>query len=136
MTRPPQHNSAAYRAALHIHTVGPLTQEALFAAVDCSKKACNRAGMIERSIRTDWLVEIDGKIALGKVARIYFGDEPEPETPEPVTGTVATPRAPLMSVYERPALKYRTNSKGFRDDVPAFSVRENQSFRTVPGSST
>lgn len=129
--RQPQSNTASYRAAAHIHKSGPLTQEALFAAVHCGAKPNNRRHMLESALLTGWLVESCGLIGLGELAKAHFADANEPKA---AVGQIAMPRT-VIPVYERPALSKRhiPSSKGFRDDVPEFSVRLPVSFRTLAG---
>lgn len=129
-TRPPPSNTASYRAAAHIHKVGPLTQEALFAAVSCGTKLAHRRHMIESALLIGWLVESRELIGLGDLAKSHFDDIELPKAPE---GRKAERRT-VIPVYERPALskKYLTNSRGNRADVPEFSVRTAPSFRSVP----
>lgn len=130
-TRPPQSNTASYRAAAHIYKVGPLTQEALFAAVSCGTKLTHRRHMLESALMIGWLVESRDLIGLGDLAKAHFDGVELPKAP---TGQVALPRD-LGNVYARPAWKSNLNSQGTRADVPEFSVRQTPSFHSVGGAS-
>jgi hypothetical protein len=137
MTSPriPKPDTASYRAAAHLYTVGPLTPAELFEAIACGDKPSSRLLMLESATRTNWLIEVAGKIAISETARAHFASLDAEEKPTPKwQGVAATPRPQPVSVYDRPALsrKYMPSTKGNRDDVPAFSVREKVSFRSVP----
>lgn len=120
--------SAIYSAAVHIKQVGPLTSDALFAAVDFgfgseARKKLNHAFDI------GWLRQApDGKIELTESSRQHFAPK---QTTTPYVGQKAAP-AYRGNVFATPGLskKYLPNSRGPRDDVPAWSVREKPSFHT------
>lgn len=134
MTAPrmPQANTAIYRAAAIISAEGPQTAAALFTQIDFGK-AHLRFGKIEDAIRTGWLTESDGRIGISEFARLHFGGKPEAPATKFV-GKVTTTREPLTPWCERPSLSRKNiPSSQANRDVPQFSVRVGQSFRSVGG---
>lgn len=133
--RIPKANIAAYKAGAMIYKEGPKTEVELFQAIDFGTPG-NRASKIANAIAGGWLIDIGGKIGIGEFARKHFAGEDEEPAPAYV-GQVATVREPLTPLYSSPPLsaKYRVSSKGFRDDVPEYSVREQMRFSTLGGRS-
>jgi hypothetical protein len=136
MTPKLQGRGAGYRAAnylYHNHTA-PISRLDLFLAVDFGAKLTTRADTINRAFNAGWLVDTgNGKVDISPAARATF-EAPEKPAAK-YQGIAATTREPLIPLYERQPLsaKYKTNSRGNRDDVPAFSVRAEVSFRTLAG---
>jgi hypothetical protein len=129
-TRIPHITSTAHRAAKHLHKTGTLSRADLFAQVHFGNTRSNREQMLDSAIANGWLIESQAGVAISPTLRAHFDSL---EAPEPVyTGQIAGPRT--NSAYDRPALsrKFIPNARGFRDDVPEFSVRQAQSFRSVP----
>jgi hypothetical protein len=129
MTRP-KSDSAAYQAAAIIHKSGPQTAAQLIGQIDFGSRPSNRVGKIESAAASGWLVDIGGVFHLGDAARAHF-DAIEKPTPAYV-GQVAAPREPITPLYAVKPLKYLTNSRGNRDDVPGYSVRDKAAVRIAP----
>lgn len=130
-----QARGAGFQAAEYMHQRGLTTISllSLYSKIHFGKNPKARRSALERAIATGWLAQTHERdVQLGAPAIAFFSEDQVQSTP--YIGKIATSREPLLSVYERPALKYRTNSKGFRDDIPAFSVRDGMSFRSVPTS--
>lgn len=120
--------SAIYIAAVHIKKVGPLSVEDLFAAVDFGLGS-DAKRRLTYALEIDWLRRtVDGKIDLTENSRRHLTQK-LPGTP--YVGQKA-PAAYRGNIYATDGLsaKYRTNSRGTRDDIPAWSVREKPSFHT------
>lgn len=122
--------TASYAAGEHLHKHGPMNQHELFAKVDMGHKTGHQQDTLQRAIRSGWLIErIDGKITISAYARAHY-DQIEGEKVRPV-GQIAAMRE-ANDVFKRPALskKYMPNSRGIRQDIPAWSVRNGQAFHT------
>lgn len=115
-------HGAGFLAAeyIYINDCGPLTVAQLFAKIDFGKHLQHREIATTRALASGWLsISKRGDYCITKDAIAYFDGL---EAPQPAfVGEIATSRA--LGAYDRPPLKYKTNSKGFRDDVPDFSVR-------------
>ena len=125
--------TASYAAGEYLHKHGALTPHALFAVVDMGHKAGHQEDTLQRGIRSGWLVQQDdGKISISNFARVHY-DQLEGEKVRPA-GNVAALREPT-SVFTRPALskKHIPNPRGLRQDIPAWSVREKASFKSLGG---
>lgn len=124
----PSRVSAIYAAAAHINRVGPVSAEALAAAVDFGLKAqCRKK--LNYAFEINWLRQTsDGKIELTESTKQHFVPK-QPTTP--YVGQKA-PAAYRGNIYATDGLsaKYRLNSRGMRDDIPAWSVREKPTFHT------
>ncbi len=130
----PQRNTAAFRAALHLHKSGPLSRADLLVAVHFGDKQSQRIPRLNAAIERNWLIETHKGIACGPALARHFHDNPPEEAPTPkFVGQVAGPRD-IGNVYTRPAWRSNLNSKGTRADVPAFSVRATPSFHSVGGA--
>lgn len=120
--------SAIYIAAVHIKKVGPLSAEDLFAAVDFGQGSDARR-RLNYALEINWLRKtVDGKIELTESSRQHLA----PKLPgAPYVGQKA-PAAYRGNVFATEGLsaKYRLNSRGTRDDVPAWSIREKPTFHT------
>lgn len=127
--RIPQPHTASYRASAHLSVSGPLTTAQLFAAVDFGSK---RVSTLDSALRTGWLIEVRGKIDISDDARAHFIDSEIHESVKAV-GQVAAMRH-TQSVYERPNLKYKTNSRGDHARVidDRFQRTEGTRFHSVP----
>lgn len=125
--------TASYAAGEYLHKHGPMSPHALFAVVDMGHKSGHQEDTLQRGIRSGWLVQQDdGKISISTFARAHY-DTLEGEKVRPVGQIAAMREQP--SVFARPALskKYIPNSRGIRQDIPAWSVREQASFKSVGG---
>lgn len=132
--RIPQAKSAAYRAAVHIHRTGPIPRAELLSLIRFADMPNKSVQMLDRAIASGWLVEGPKGITVGDILRNHLDDLGLANKPKYV-GQAATSREALTPLYERPALSKRfiPSSRGTRDDVPAYSVRDQVSFRTVGG---
>lgn len=120
--------SAIYSAAVHINQVGPVSMGDLFAAVDFGSGSAPRS-RLNHAFDIGWLRQaVDGKIELTESSRQHFAPK---QTTEPYVGQKAAP-AYRVNVFGSAGLskKYLPNSRGPRDDVPAWSVREKPSLHT------
>jgi hypothetical protein len=128
----PHITSTAHRAAKHLHKTGTLSRADLFAQVHFGAKRSNREQMLDSAIANGWLIESRAGVAISPMLRAHF-DSLEAPKPVKFIGSTAGPRD-TGSAYDRPQLsrKFIPNARGFRDDVPEFSVRQSQSFRSVP----
>jgi hypothetical protein len=120
--------SAIYSAAAYINQVGPLTPDALFAAVDFGFGGSAKT-KLRYAFEIEWLQQTgEGMIDLTESSRQHFA----PKRPsEPYVGQKAAP-AYRGNVFASAGLssKYLPNSRGTRADVPAWSVREKPAFHT------
>lgn len=120
--------SAIYSAAAHIKQVGPLSVDELFAVIDFGSGSAPKS-RLNYAFEINWLCQTqDGKIELTECSKQHFA----PKTPSvPYVGQKA-PAAYRGNIYATDGLsaKYRLNSRGTRDDIPAWSVREKPSFHT------
>lgn len=129
-------SGAGFLAAEHLHSTATakISAVALYSHINFGTTPKNRRAALDRAISTGWLSRAtDGYIQLGAPAIAFFNPrDAEVEVPEP-TGSLATSRT--SSAYDRPPLsrRFMPSSRGFRDDVQAFSVRPAVSFRTLAG---
>jgi len=125
----PNTSSAIYKAAAHIEQSGPVTSEVLFVAVDFGP-ANARQGKLNHAYEIDWLQETPaGTIDLTESARKHFASKrPKPE----YVGEI-TPAQYRPSIFASQGLSKKNipNSRGTRDDIPAWSVRETVSIKTI-----
>lgn len=131
----PAESSGPYRAALLIQQSGPMSRDDLLAKVHFAERKSSASLVLNHAVRSGWLAETRHGIELGHEALRHFGHQVA--AAKKYVGQVAAPRTPLIPLYERPPLsaKYRVSSKGFRDDVPEYSVREGVRFSTLGGRS-
>jgi len=131
--RQPTRGTAAFAAGEHLYKHGPMKEQDLEAALDATGEAKLKGDALQRALRTGWLtVQQDGRIAVSLSARVFY---------DRLAGIVhikyvGQPAAPRHSdVFARPALskKYIPNRRGSRVDIPAWSVREKTSFKSLGG---
>lgn len=134
--RIPQPHTAAYKLAQVIYNEGPQTEAEMFSKVAYDRKGAARRELIVMWVALDWLKSMGEKVGIGHAAIAHFDalakeEKPEQATPKYV-GQIAAPRD-FGNVYERPPLSRRNipDPRGFRIDIPDYSVRIGQSFRTV-----
>ena len=129
-TRTASRGTAAYAAGEHLYEHGAMTTRQLFAAVDFSGKSTPPEEALQRAMTYGWLLEHNGKIDISPTAQAHFDALAGVEVVKPV-GQIAAVRTPA-DVFTRPPLskKYIPNSRGTRQDIPAWSVRTGQSFYT------
>jgi hypothetical protein len=130
---PPQEKRRSLRHVLgeFIYKNGPQTEIALRVNADLGGKSSDRTSAVQNSIRSGWLtIQADGRIGCSATAREHYDSLHGIKAHKPL-GQLATLRE-RGNVYERPPLSKRhiPNSRGLRDDVPAWSVRTNTSFHT------
>lgn len=128
----PARHTAAFKAGLAIYEGAPMIEAELFQHVSYCRRPSNRRRFITDCLESNWLIRSGDKIDLSPAARAHLGQQGE-DQPEPVSIDRIAGIRDLGSVYARPPLSKRNmpNSRGFRDDVPEYSVRVGQSFRTV-----
>jgi hypothetical protein len=129
----PRPDSAAYQAAAIIHASGPQSAPRLIAQINFGPQPSHKLRKIESAAASGWLVEVGGTFFLGDEARAFFDGIEKPI--KKFVGQVAAPRLPITPLYAVKPLskRFMPSSKGFRDDVPDYSVRDKMSFRTVAG---
>jgi len=129
--RVPKKGQAAAIAGEHLYGTGPLAARDLLAAVDFGGKSMPKEDALQRAMTSGWLMEqADGRINLSQAARSHYDKLAGLEEVEYV-GQIAAVRMP-PDVFTRPPLskKYIPNPRGTRQDIPAWSVRTDQSFHT------
>src|SRR5690349_4608171 len=120
--------SAIYSAAVHIKQVGPLTAEHLFLAVDFGSGA-DAKKKLAYAFEIRWLRQnADVKIELTESSKEHFAPK---ISKAPYVGQKAPP-AHRGNVFASQGIskKCLPNSRGTRDDVPAWSIREKPTFHT------
>jgi hypothetical protein len=133
MTAPifPTTRSAIYKAIALILDKGPQTVEQLMTTIDFGAHGTQKS-KIRQAIEADWIFETPaGTIDVTERTRQHF-TAPEPKAE--YIGQI-TP-APQWNVFARPPLSRKNipNSRGMRQDVPAWSVRpEGFSIKSVDG---
>jgi hypothetical protein len=131
--RIPHVQTTRYKIGAMLFKRGPLPRAELFTHIKAGSSTENSARMLRRAIDDGWLTEINGAIYVGAIALSHFGGDSTEESTPTYIGQVATSRA--SSAYESGTLSYRTNSKGNRDDIPPYSVRDGVRFATLGGRS-
>lgn len=119
----PRAGTAADLAGQHIYKHGPATARELFIAANFGRKLSEKAGALERAVSTGWLVaQADGKYQISLSARAHYDELAANEVFTP-TAKIAAPRT--VNVFASPGLSKRfiPNSRGTRQDIPAWSVR-------------
>jgi hypothetical protein len=128
--RRPQPGEIPHTAGKYLYTYGSCTEAELFMAVNFGRSQHERAVALQSAIRGGWLIETErGKIACSRAATDYY-DEQSDKPEEKYVGQIAP--ASTRNVFASSGLsrKYLTNSRGPRQDVPAWSVRDRVSFHT------
>ena len=132
--RQPTRGTAAFAAGEHLYKHGPMKEQDLEAALDAIGEAKLKGDALQRALRTGWLtVQQDGRVAVSLSARVFY-DRLAGIVQVKYVGQPAAPRH--SDVFARPALskKYIPNTRGSRQDIPAWSVREKASFPSLYGS--
>jgi len=116
-------NTFPHTAGLYMYRHGPQTEEALFKAMGDSVRRDGRSDLIQRCLSSGWfaLAEND-KIACSEFARAHY-DKTEGIVKVEYVGQIAVSRE--ATAYKQPPLsrKYMLNSRGIRQDIPAWSHR-------------
>lgn len=122
--------TAAYAAGEYLYKHGAQTAQGLFAAIDFTRKSTPPEEALQRALSYGWLLDRDGKIDISPFARAHFDKLAGVEVIRPA-GQIAALRE-SVNVFTRPPLskKNMPNSRGIRQDIPAWSVRSGQSFHT------
>lgn len=132
--RIPRADSFAFIAGEQLYKTGPAPEGDLFHVLGQVRMRYKHEAM-ERAVQGGWLtVARGGLIDCSAAARAHYDALAGKVTIKPV-GKVAPPRE-AFNAFERPPLskKYMTNSRGTRDDVPAWSVRPaGAGFKSVGG---
>jgi len=131
--RQPTRGTAAFAAGEHLYKHGPMKEQDLEAALNAIGEAKLKGDALQRALRTGWLtVQQDGRIAVSLFARVSY-DRLAGIVHVKHVGQVAAARQ--SDVFARPALnkKYIPDRRGLRQDIPAWSVRSETSFKTVGG---
>lgn len=126
----PSSRGAAYKACELIITQGPKTVEQLLVAVDFGAHGTQKA-KITAAIQAGWIYETSaGTIDVTEPVREHFaGLAPK----EKYAGQITPPQ--YRGNVFGPALskRYIPDRRGPRADVPAWSVRETVSIKTIGG---
>ncbi|WP_312547599.1 hypothetical protein [Massilia sp.] len=112
-----------YTAGQYLHRHGPQTEAALFSALGDSVRPDGRADLIQRCLSSGWLALTAGDlITCSEFARAHY-DKAEGIVKVEYVGQIAVSRE--ATAYKQPPLsrKYLTNSRGIRQDIPAWSQR-------------
>ncbi len=112
-----------YQVGQYLHKHGPMTEHDLFAGMGVRISVTLQDDTVQRSLRSGWLVTAPGdKIDCSPTARDHFDREAGIVRVKPM-GEIAAPRE--INVFKQPPLsrKYMINSRGIRQDIPAWSVR-------------
>jgi len=125
----PNTGSAIYKAAAHLEHSGPISSESLFAVVDFGP-ATGRQMKLNRAYELGWLQQTPaGTIDLTEGARQHFASK---RPKEKYVGQVVPPQyRPDFRASLGLSPKNIPSRRGMRDDIPAWSVRENPKYRTV-----
>lgn len=121
----------SFAAGEHLYKNGPMHERDLLANLVCGLRANDQREALQGAIQAGWLrIAADDKIECSPFARAHY-DQREGKIAVKSTGDVALPRL-AFNAFQRPPLSKRhiPNSRGSRQDVPAWSVRIKQSFHT------
>ena len=113
----------AHQAGQHLHKHGPMFQQELFAGMGVKLNVILQDGMVQRAVLAGWLVlTTEGKIDCSAAASTYYDGLAGIVKVKPM-GEIAAPRE--TNVFKQPPLsrRYMINSRGPRQDVPAWSQR-------------
>ena len=127
----PSKSATIYAAAALIENKGPMHRAELFAAMDFGPEK-TRENKLREAFQTDWLCETPaGQIDLTEFSLRHF-DRQKPGAPEYI-GQI-TPAQYRPDVFATTlSKKHIPNRRGLRADVPAWSVRETVSIKTIGG---
>jgi hypothetical protein len=119
--RVPSPDSASGKAGELIYRSGPISEAALFKAVDFGRKPSVRTDRLERAIFGGWLVREGDLISISEFAREHFDGEAQAKK---YVGEVAGPRhVDLMN-----SKAYVPERRRVLRDVPDWSKREVPNF--------
>lgn len=121
--RVPSRHTFPDTAGQYLYRHGPQTEAALFAAMGNSVKSYGRSDLIQRCLSSGWFALTDGgMIACSEFARAHY-DKAEGIVKVEYVGQIAVSRE--ATAYKQPPLsrKYMPNSRGIRQDIPAWSQR-------------
>lgn len=128
-SRVPPAGCFAALAGEYLYKVGAAPEGEIFLEVRPDLNIAQRAEMLQGALRSGWMVVTKaGHFACSPAARTHY-DKLAGVVKEVYVGQVAAPRDGLGALNRPPLRKaYMLNSRGFRQDVPAFSVRSEPSF--------
>ncbi|MFC3457223.1 hypothetical protein [Massilia haematophila] len=112
-----------YTAGQYMYRHGPQTEDALFKAMGDSVPAAGRGDLIQRCLSSGWFALANNDmITCSEFARAHY-DKAEGIVKVEYVGQIAVSRE--ATAYKQPPLsrKYMINSRGIRQDIPAWSVR-------------
>jgi hypothetical protein len=127
----PTTRAAVYKAAELIVANGPQSREALSVAIDFGVKGTH-VEKLRQAIEGDWLVErASGLIDVTESTRAHFASQAPKEK---YIGQI-TPAQYRPSVFASPGLSKKNipSRRGQRDDIPAWSVRDKASLKSLSG---
>jgi len=125
----PGRSADIYTAAAIIDKAGPMQRVELFAAMDFGPSN-NRENKLREAFETGWLRETpSGHIELTEYSKRHF----EAQKPKEKYVGEMTPPAYRPSIFASQGLskRYIPDRRGPRADVPAWSVRESVSIKTI-----
>lgn len=127
--RTPARDTFQYTGGQYLYKHGPQSEDELFAALGATMQASVREELVERGVRGGWFcIVAGGKVDCSEFGRAHYDKEAGIVKVIHV-GQEAAQRD-RFGALNRPPLRreYLTNSRGLRQDVPAFSVRSEPSF--------
>lgn len=128
--RVPSKHTFPHSAGAYLYRHGPQTEDALFKAMGDSVRQAGRGELIQRCLSSGWFtLAPNDLINCSEFARAHY-DKIEGLVKPEYVGQIAVSRAP--TAYTQPPLsrKYIPNSRGIRQDIPAWSIRGAPSFNT------
>lgn len=123
-TRIAARDTFQYTGGQYLYKNGPQSEDDLFAAMGNTMRTNVREEMIQRGVRAGWFRIVGGgKVDCSEFARAHYDKEAGVVKVEYV-GQIAVARDGLGAL-NRPPLReaYMLNSRGTREDVPAWSQR-------------
>ena len=114
-----------YTGGQYLYKNGPKLEHELFDAMGNTMRANGRDELIQRGVRAGWFcIGEGGRVDCSEFARAHYDKEAGVVKAVHV-GQEAAQRD-RFGALNRPPLRreYLTNSRGFRQDVPAWSVRQ------------
>lgn len=122
--RVPSKHTFPHSAGAYLYRHGPQTEDALFRAMGDSVRKDGRGELIQRCLSSGWFALAQNDlINCSEFARAHY-DKLEGLVKVEYVGQIAVSRAP--TAYTQPPLsrKYMLNSRGIRQDIPAWSIRD------------
>lgn len=126
----PNTSAAIYKAAALIDEKGPQTIDDLFFEVNFGVQN-DRMNKLQRAFDIGWLYETPvGTVDLTESTKRHF----DRKRPSDYVGQI-TPAQYRPNIYASQGLSKKNipNSRGMRNDIPNWSVRETVSIKTIGG---